>query len=182
MLAMCNKDGIVEASVPGLADMARVSVDACRASLVKLQSPDPDSRTKDHEGRRVSPTDGGWFILNHAKYRAKMNNDERREYFRVKQAEHRANVNTVSNNVKDCQHGQHNQTHKQKQKAKSKESPSSSVGVACRIPSLEEITNYIEEFCPKVLKNRPDIYEQTDWTTVKHPFKYLDGLENRMEH
>lgn len=90
MLAMANKDGMVEASIPGLADMARVSVPEVEKALVCLEGPDQYSRTKDHEGRRIQAVDGGWFVLNHAKYRAKMNLDERREYFRLKKQEQRA--------------------------------------------------------------------------------------------
>ncbi len=106
LLAMSDKDGIADGSVPGLADFARVSVADCRAALNKLASPDPDSRSKEYEGRRIEIIDGGWRILNHAKYRAKLNEDERREYLRKKQAEHRTkagNVNTVSTNVNKCQ-------------------------------------------------------------------------------
>lgn len=89
MLAMSNREGVCEASVPGLADFARVSVDDCRAALEKLMAPDPDSRSQEHEGRRIAKIDGGWVILNHRKYREKMNADERREYNRLKQAEWR---------------------------------------------------------------------------------------------
>ncbi len=103
MLALANKDGVVEASIPGLADLSRVTVEACRAAIVKLEAPDPDSRTKEYDGRRISPIDGGWSVLNHAKYRAKMSADQRREYFRIKQAEHRANVKGVSTLVNKCQ-------------------------------------------------------------------------------
>jgi uncharacterized phage protein (TIGR02220 family) len=90
MLAKANRDGIVEASLPGLADAARVSIEECQLSLKCLMSPDEYSRTKDFEGRRIEETDGGWKILNHAKYRAKMNADERREYFARKKREYRA--------------------------------------------------------------------------------------------
>lgn len=89
MLAMSNKHGIVEASVPGLADMARVSLEETQKALEILAAPDTFSRTKDFEGRRIEATDGGWVILNHAKYREKMSADERREYNRVKQQEFR---------------------------------------------------------------------------------------------
>ncbi len=90
LLAMADQRGVAEGSVPGLADFARVSVDECRAALTELMAPDPDSRTKDWDGRRIEEVDGGWLLLNHGKYRAKMNADERREYLRKKQAEHRA--------------------------------------------------------------------------------------------
>lgn len=100
MLAMANKNGMVEASVPGLADFARVTIEECEVALKTLLSPDSYSRTQDFNGRRIESRDGGWLVLNHAKYRAKMSLDERREYLRVKQAEHRLkDVNTVSTNV-----------------------------------------------------------------------------------
>lgn len=90
MLAMTDKRGDVQASVPGLADFARVPVEECRRALAKLMAPDPDSRTDDHEGRRIMPIEGGWRLINHRKYRDKMNADERREYLADKQAEHRS--------------------------------------------------------------------------------------------
>ena len=90
MLAMADRYGIVEASVPGLADMARVTVDGARRSIVKLSSPDPDSRSHEHAGRRIEEIEGGWRILNHARYREKLNEDDRREYQRKWQAARRA--------------------------------------------------------------------------------------------
>lgn len=105
MLAMANKDGVVEASVPGLADMARVTVSETKDALNTLLDTDEYSRTKDYDGRRIIEVDGGWAILNHAKYRAKMNEDERRNYLRLKQQEFRAKskaVNIESTNVNNC--------------------------------------------------------------------------------
>lgn len=103
MLAMANKSGIVEASVPGLADMARVSLADCQEALKALSSPDEFSRTKDYDGRRIEEVDGGWAVLNHAKYRHKMSADERREYNAAIQRRYRAgkthSVSTESANV-----------------------------------------------------------------------------------
>lgn len=90
MLAMKDRHGLIEASIPGLADMARLSVEETLAGLEILRAPDPYSRTKEHDGRRIEDTEGGWFVLNANKYRDTMNADERREYLRVKQAEYRA--------------------------------------------------------------------------------------------
>lgn len=89
LLAMADKDGIAEASVGGLADFARLSMEQTRKALKELSSPDEDSRTKEFEGRRIEACEGGWRLLNHAKYRAKMSVDERREYKRLKQREYR---------------------------------------------------------------------------------------------
>ncbi|KKM64208.1 hypothetical protein LCGC14_1503700 [marine sediment metagenome] len=69
MLSMADADGVVEGSLPGFAHLARVSVEQMEQSVQKLTSPDPYSRTPDHEGRRIEVIEGGWFILNYAKYR-----------------------------------------------------------------------------------------------------------------
>jgi len=90
MLAMRNKNHMVEAAVPGLARRARVSIEDTEKALKKFSSPDPYSRTKDFEGRRIREVDGGWLILNGENYRNRLNMDERREYQRIKQAEYRA--------------------------------------------------------------------------------------------
>ncbi len=100
MLALKDKNGDVEGSVPGLADMARLTIEETEEALEKLRSPDPHSRTKENEGRRIEDVDGGWHVLNHKKYRDKMNSDERREYLRIKQAEHREKKSTSVNKRK----------------------------------------------------------------------------------
>ena len=82
MLAMSRKDGCVYGSVPGLAHQANVSVAAVRKALACFLAPDPDSRTKDYEGRRIEEIDGGWRLLNHEKFRKIRSAEERREYMR----------------------------------------------------------------------------------------------------
>lgn len=96
LLAMADRWGIAEGSIPGLADMARVSLDDCKKALEALMSPDEYSRTKENEGRRIEEIEGGWRILNHGKYREKMSADERREYNRKRQAEWRASHKVVT--------------------------------------------------------------------------------------
>ena len=90
MLAMADRNGQVHASIPGLARRAGISLQECESAIACLMAPDPYSRTKDHEGRRICVIDGGWALLNHAKYRTLLSFEERREYNRRKQAEHRA--------------------------------------------------------------------------------------------
>jgi hypothetical protein len=70
MLAMSDKNGEVHASIPGLARVSGMSTQDAEASIEKLLSPDTHSRTPDNEGRRIAKIDGGWELLNHAKYRA----------------------------------------------------------------------------------------------------------------
>ena len=79
MLAMKDRHGEVMGSIPGLANVARVPVEACRAAISKFLSPDPDSRTSEHEGRRIQLIQGGWLVLNHDAYRD-MDSDNDRKY------------------------------------------------------------------------------------------------------
>jgi hypothetical protein len=102
MLALSGADGTVEASIPGLARMAHLSIEEVKGALEKLQSPDPYSRSKEHEGRRIREIDGGWFILNRAKYREKMNEDERREYRAKWMRESRAREHGVNTREQTC--------------------------------------------------------------------------------
>jgi polygalacturonase len=90
MLALKDRKHFVSASVPGLARQANVSLADCEKAIRKLEGPDPHSRSKEYGGRRIKAVEGGWMILNGEKYRNRMNEDERREYNRQKQAEYRA--------------------------------------------------------------------------------------------
>ncbi len=111
MLAMADRNGCVNASIPGLARMAGISVEQTTEGLGKFLSPDAYSRTPDNEGRRVEVIEGGWHLLNHGKYRELMSAEERREYNRKKQAERRhkmsksgADLSMTVNDNQQCQH------------------------------------------------------------------------------
>ena len=78
MLALVDQNGEVHASIPGLAHAAGVSLQECEEALAKFLAPDPYSRSKDFEGRRIQVIDGGWWMVNHAKYREMSNKDEQR--------------------------------------------------------------------------------------------------------
>lgn len=93
MLAMADKNGRVWASVPGLANRARVPLVDAEIALAAFLAPDPYSRTPDNEGRRIEPIDGGWRLLNHEKYRA-IRDDEsikesKRNYINARRAAER---------------------------------------------------------------------------------------------
>jgi len=69
MLAKCDADGIVDGSLPGFAHLCRVNLTEMNDAIERLSAPDPHSRTKDHEGRRIQSFAGGWRVLNYTKYR-----------------------------------------------------------------------------------------------------------------
>lgn len=69
MIAMADRYGEVMASLPGLADRARVPRATCEKALRIFMAPDRDSRTESDDGRRIERIDGGWRVLNYEKYR-----------------------------------------------------------------------------------------------------------------
>lgn len=139
MLALSDADGKVEGSIPGLARMAGITTEECEKSMQKLQSPDPYSRTKEHEGRRVIDADGGWIILNRVKYRDKK--ADRKEYYKLYMREYRQKT-SVNNCGLTCKT---KLTQKEKEKKKEKEgtflnkSPAEEIIKQRRQEALQEI-------------------------------------------
>jgi hypothetical protein len=102
MLAMSDSKGRVWGSIPGLANRARVSVDAARTAINTLLSPDPDSRTSVAEGRRIEAIDGGWRLINHEKYRALRDQESVKATKREWAAKNRAKAKNVDQSVDNC--------------------------------------------------------------------------------
>ena len=66
-LARADRDGVAEASVPGWAKIAGLSIADTEAGIKSLSAPDKYSRPRDFDGRRSGACGGGWRILNHGK-------------------------------------------------------------------------------------------------------------------
>jgi hypothetical protein len=96
MLALADKNGVVEASIPGLADAARISIEECEDALERFQQPDKYSRSVEHEGRRIKPIDGGWKLLNYEKYRGKLREEKLKEQNAERQRRYRQRGVTVT--------------------------------------------------------------------------------------
>ena len=69
-LAKADSKGMVRASCSGMRRASNVNPEEFDSALKSLESPDPDSRSSEHEGRRIEKVEGGWLIFNYAKYRA----------------------------------------------------------------------------------------------------------------
>lgn len=89
MLAMADQNGEVEATIPGLANAARVSIESAEEALEKLAAPDKYSRTPDWDGRRIEKFDGGWQLLNHEKYRRLASRADKKEADRARAQRYR---------------------------------------------------------------------------------------------
>lgn len=90
MLAMCDRQGRVYATIPGLAGRARISVEQCEEALTRFLSEDKYSRSKEFGGRRIEEIDGGWMLLNYERYRSLRDSEADKEKKRKWAAKHRA--------------------------------------------------------------------------------------------
>lgn len=97
-----------------------------------LQRPDPDSRSKDHEGRRlIREGQYQYFVPTFDTYRKILNEDERRDYNRLKQQEHRARKAAVNMSKRESltnKHCQHIQSTEAEAEANTEHPPTPSKG------------------------------------------------------
>lgn len=104
MLARADANGFVEASVPGLARVANLTLAETESSLAVLEGPDPHSKdlaeNPEHEGRRITKVPGGWVLLNYESYRNRPDDAARREYMRSYMADYRKRRKPSVNNGK----------------------------------------------------------------------------------
>ena len=98
MLAITDMDGFCAASVPGLAAMARATVEETVEALRVLESPDKYSRTSAQDGRRIQKVEGGWVLINHSVYRDRERSEKRREYMKTFMAKRRASDDLLAAN------------------------------------------------------------------------------------
>lgn len=98
MLASADSTGFVSGSIPGMAAIARMSLEDAEKSIEALCKPDPYSRSKKHEGRRLIEVDGGWQIVNYIKYRQMRDPEKRRQQNREAQARFRHKQKVSENN------------------------------------------------------------------------------------
>lgn len=96
MLALADQHGEIMASVPGLADASRVSIEQCEDALRKFMGPDPYSRTEDYGGQRVQKIEGGFLLLNYGKYRDEASKEHAARKHAERQARYRAKTKNVT--------------------------------------------------------------------------------------
>jgi len=99
MLAIKDENGFVGSSRRGLIQASNISQHDFDIAIKCLESPDPDSRTPDFDGRRIEKIDGGWIILNNDKY--KLHSDVQKEKTRERVKRFRENQR-VMQDVTGC--------------------------------------------------------------------------------
>lgn len=103
MLLMCDKNGFVESTIPGLARSSVVTREQCIEAIERLSSPDPDSKTKAQEGRRIVKVDDGWQLVNHQKYKDKVGLSSKAARERVRTHRSRKKDSRKKSNTENAQ-------------------------------------------------------------------------------
>ena len=99
MLAMAGRDGVVEASISGLARASNLPIEAVEAALKLFLGPDPYS-SDGTTGERIEVVPGGWLLLNHHNYRDLRTKEQIATAERV--ARHRSKDSVTSIEVTSC--------------------------------------------------------------------------------
>lgn len=93
LLVHANAHGEADIHPQAIADETGLALDDVKHVIDMLETPDPESRSHEESGRRITRLDEhrtwGWRIVNYIKYRGIRNEDDRREYNRLKKAESR---------------------------------------------------------------------------------------------
>lgn len=123
LLVLADINGVVDMTPAAIAGRTRIPIEEVHQYLAFLESPDTESRTPDHEGRRIVRLDEhrtwGWCILNYDKFRAIASEDQRKALTRERVRKHREKRVTPSNaDVTPCNACNATQTEKQTEKQK----------------------------------------------------------------
>lgn len=98
MLAQADSSGFVEASIPGLARLANLTPAETEEAITNLESPDPHSKSKVADGRRIVKVNNGWALVNYEDYRNRRDDQKKRDYMRDYMRDYRKrNVSSVNN-------------------------------------------------------------------------------------
>lgn len=86
LLVLADSDGVVDMTLEAISRRTNVPIAEVSKYINELQQPDPTSRSKMEEGKRLVSIDSqrgwGWQIVNYAHYRSIKDEEARRSYFR----------------------------------------------------------------------------------------------------
>lgn len=93
MLAHSDLEGFVDMTPQAIAARSGIPLDQVKQAIAKLESPDPDSRSQEQEGRRLERIDAhrtwGWRIVNYQHYRGLRDEETVRAQTRARVQKHR---------------------------------------------------------------------------------------------
>lgn len=93
LMKLADMKGVVDMTVEAIARRTNMPLDIVARAISELEKPDPRSRTRDYEGRRIIPIDPergwGWLLVNYEYYRSLASEEQRREKTRNRVARFR---------------------------------------------------------------------------------------------
>ena len=109
MIVLADPDGVLDMPISVLARRINLTDEQTQNAIDRLSSPDPESRSPDHEGRRLLPLcehrTWGWRLVNYSRYREIVRQEHRREYRKDwMRARREQDVNTCEHPVNTCEH------------------------------------------------------------------------------
>lgn len=115
LIVLADQDGVVDMTPSAIAARTSIPLEIIEKGLEHLAKPDPHSRTPGDDGRRIVPLDDhrpwGWNLVNHAKYRALRDLEQKREADRNRKAEKRKQNKDVAIGSPDSAKVAHTDTH-----------------------------------------------------------------------
>lgn len=178
-LAEKDENGFVSAAYSSMQRICNVTKEQFDEAIRILESPDPESRTADFEGRRLQKIEGGWIVLNHEKYRLpeQIKNEQRKEYMKNYMRERRkcegVNINkklTGVNSGLTSVSVSVSESEKKKEDCKGKEKDKPQRNIIP--PRIEWVTEYCNERRNNVIPQKFfDHYSARGWMIGKNKMK-----------
>lgn len=159
LLILCDTEGNVGAAVPGIARAAGVTLDEAVDAIRRLQEPDPHSRTKAHEGRRLEISDRGFRVLNFMEHLDRLSSERLRARERVRMHRKRhSDKRKTRKTVTQTNTSEQIRTGSRDQGVGNREQGIENNGALSIHPSQESVTDYELEPCNSS-KGKPELSE-----------------------
>jgi hypothetical protein len=179
LLSANPRTGVVEDADPGIALRCGLPLDVTRAALEWLAGPDPNSRTKANEGRRIKRLDAGIQVLNYQRYQDKDHSSHRVRRYRERVTQRH-----------DLSRAGHGGNEEQEQEQEQEQTNNRSVAKRTRrgvdaspFPSKRAVDVYRETYPrgephPAMLKALRSLSAARGWDAVEPELRaYLRGTE-----
>lgn len=101
LLAKVKPDGIARVAANVVGGRLGLTPEQTAHAFAVLEGTDPNSRSLEHDGRRIKRVDGGWLILNYQKRRSEGLREAYREYDKERKQKERTSGPDVSGQCPD---------------------------------------------------------------------------------
>lgn len=105
LIVLSDVDGVCDMTIAAIAARTSIPSEIIAKGIEYLEQVDPESRSREADGRRIERIDPhrnwGWIVVNKAKYRDLKDYDEVRRQNRIRQQRHREKLKLIQGGAKD---------------------------------------------------------------------------------